>query len=42
MEKVKYVGHIVSEEGIKTDPDKVQKVIDWPTPKSSEEIRRFI
>ena len=42
MEKVKYVGHIVSEEGIETDPDKVQKVLDWPTPKSPEEIRRFI
>lgn len=42
MKKVKYVGHIVSEAGIETDPDKVQKVIDWPTPTTPEEIRKFV
>ena len=40
--KVKYVGHIVSEEGVETDPEKVEKVMNWPTPKSPEEVRRFI
>ena len=42
MQKVKYVGHIVSEEGIETDPEKVQKVLNWPTPHTPEEIRKFI
>lgn len=31
MQKVKYLGHIVSEEGIETDREKVQKVLNWPT-----------
>ena len=28
--KVKYVGHIVSEYGIEADPEKIEKVINWP------------
>ncbi|KAK3104940.1 hypothetical protein FSP39_013542 [Pinctada imbricata] len=42
MKKVKYVGHVVSENGIEPDPDKIQKVIDWPTPTSKEEVRSFL
>lgn len=30
QKQVKYVGFIVSADGISTDPDKVQKVLDWP------------
>ena len=30
--KVRYVGHIVSSEGIEPDPQKVEKVRGWPTP----------
>ena len=30
--KVKYIGHIVSSEGIETDPEKVEKIVNWPTP----------
>ncbi|XP_062606710.1 uncharacterized protein LOC134268467 [Saccostrea cucullata] len=40
--KVKYVGHVVSSEGVETDPDKISKVVDWPTPTNPEEIRKFI
>lgn len=40
--KVKYVGHVVSEKGVETDPEKVEKVLTWPTPQSPEEVRRFI
>ena len=31
--EVKYVGHIVSEKGIRADPEKIDKVKYWPTPK---------
>lgn len=42
MKEVKYIGHIVSEEGIQTDPDKINKVKNWPTPKNPEEVRSFL
>ena len=40
--KVKYVGNIVSEEGIEPDPDKIMKVINWPVPTNPEDVRRFL
>lgn len=40
--KVKYVGHIVSEERVLTDPDKIENNKNWPTPKTREEIRQYI
>ena len=40
--KVKYVGHIVSDQGIETDPDKTCKVLNWPTPTTPEEVRKFL
>lgn len=39
--EVKYVGHIVSEQGIRADPEKIDKVKNWPTPKNAEEVRKF-
>ena len=32
QETVKYVGHLVSQGGIETDPDKIEKVRSWLTP----------
>ena len=42
MERVKYVGHIVSKRGIETDPDKTERIQNWPTPKTPEEVRQFL
>ncbi len=42
QKKVRYVGHIVSAEGIETDPEKIAKVMDWPTPQGPEEVRQFL
>ncbi len=39
--EVVYLGHVVSEEGIKTDPTKIQAVKDWPVPKSAKDVRNF-
>lgn len=41
-DKVKYIGHIVSKDGISPDPDKLEKVINWPRPTTPEEVRRFL
>ena len=42
QESVSYLGHIVSREGITTDPEKTAKVISWPIPKSVQDIQRFL
>ena len=42
QERVRYVGHIVSAQGIETDPEKTEKVRNWPRPQTPEEVRRFL
>ena len=42
MKRVRYVGHIVSENGIEPDDDKIIKVREWPRPTKSEDVRRFL
>jgi hypothetical protein len=41
-DSVKYVGHIVSSNGVQTDPDKLSKVVDWPTPNNLDDLRQFL
>ena len=40
--QVKYLGHIISREGVATDPAKTQKVADWPVPTSKREVQQFL
>ncbi len=40
--RVKYVGYILSEDGIQADPEKIDKIKDWPTPQNPEEVRKFL
>uniref|UniRef100_A0A3B3RIE0 Gypsy retrotransposon integrase-like protein 1 n=1 Tax=Paramormyrops kingsleyae TaxID=1676925 RepID=A0A3B3RIE0_9TELE len=39
---VSYVGHIVSADGIATDPSKVEAVVSWPRPQTVTELRSFL
>ena len=39
---VKFLGHIVSEDGIKTSPEYVESVSNYPTPTSPKDIERFL
>lgn len=41
-EEVAYLGHIVSASGIATDPQKTERVRDWPTPRNVSEVRQFV
>ena len=40
--EVLYLGHIVSERGVSTDPAKVEVVATWPTPTNVTEVRSFL
>jgi len=40
--EVEFLGHIVSREGVRTDPAKTSKVADWPRPTSVGEVRSFL
>ncbi|WVZ86941.1 hypothetical protein U9M48_033652 [Paspalum notatum var. saurae] len=40
--QIAYLGHILSQEGISTDPDKIKVVAEWPVPSNSKELRNFL
>ena len=42
QKSVAYLGHIVSENGIETDPAKVERVCEWPVPENSTEVKSFL
>lgn len=42
MRSLKYLGYIVSEEGIRPDPEKIVAIEDYPTPRSVKDVRRLI
>ena len=39
---VKFLGHVVSSEGVETDPDKIRCVQEWPIPRTVKEVQSFI
>ena len=41
-DKVQFLGHVVSRDGISTDPQKVEAIADWPQPKTVSEVRSFV
>ncbi|XP_037831364.1 uncharacterized protein LOC119616983 isoform X3 [Kryptolebias marmoratus] len=39
---VRYLGHIVSEKGVETDPEKIDSLKSWPVPRNLKELRSFL
>lgn len=39
---VRYLGHIVSQNGVETDPDKVEALKTWPVPLDLKSLRTFL
>ena len=42
MKEVQFLGHMISCEGIKVDPSKIEAVMSWERPKTSTEVRSFL
>ncbi|PIK53661.1 Retrovirus-related Pol polyprotein from transposon [Apostichopus japonicus] len=40
--EIRYLGHVVSSQGILPDPDKLKAVSEYPTPKTLKELRSFL
>ena len=42
QKQVQYLGHIDSDKGIQTDPDKIAVLSEWQPPSNVKELRRFL
>ncbi|KAJ9544987.1 hypothetical protein OSB04_024694 [Centaurea solstitialis] len=42
LKEVQFLGHVVTQEGIKVDPTKIEAIKDWESPKSPSEVRSFL
>src|SRR6266576_5610192 len=42
QEKLKYLGHIISSEGIKPDPAKISAIYNFPIPKDRQALHQFL
>lgn len=40
--EVKFLGHIVSNHSISTDPLKTDKIAHWPTPINQQQLQQFL
>ncbi|KMQ85388.1 reverse ribonuclease integrase, partial [Lasius niger] len=39
--QLKYLGHVIDRDGIRTDPEKVSAVNNWPEPTTVKQVRQF-
>ena len=41
-DKIQYLGHIISEEGISLDPEKIESIMNWLTPRNVTDVTSFM
>lgn len=40
--ELKYLGYVVDRYGLRTDPEKVEAILNYPTPTSRKDVKRFL
>ena len=42
LDKVAFLGHVISAEGISVDPQKIKAIVNWKPPTNVSEVRSFL
>ena len=42
LDRVAFLGHVISVEGVSVDPKKIEAVVNWKPPKNVSEVRSFL
>ena len=42
LDKVAFLGHVISIEGISVDPQKIEAIVNWKPPTNVYEVRSFL
>jgi hypothetical protein len=42
QQQVEYLGHIITQAGVATDPQKIQAILQWPAPENITQLRSFL
>lgn len=42
IEELAYLGHIISLHGVRSDPDKITTLVNWPIPVNVKQVRAFL
>ena len=42
FKEFEYLGHLVSKDGIRIDPERIKEIVEWPAPKCLKDVRSFL
>jgi hypothetical protein len=42
VHEIEYLGHLISNDGVRADPSKLQAMLQWPTPTSIKSLRGYL
>ena len=42
IREIRFLGVIIGEDGVRMEKEKVQRVVEWPVPKSVKDIQKFL
>lgn len=42
QKEIHFLGHTINEKGIFADDRKIDRIVNWPTPSSTKDVRRFL